>query len=127
MSSIAHSLWRETFLAEGICPVKRDSLTFKFVESMSETIEEGCLYISVKYRTAAHLCVCGCGAKVVTPIKPAKWRFTYNGETVSLYPSIGRWQLPCKSHYWIKNSQIEWAPPWTEGEINSVGSVTPKT
>ena len=53
----------------------------------------------------------------MTPIKPAKWNLTYNGETISLSPSIGRWQLPCKSHYWIRNDHVEWSTGWTDEQI----------
>lgn len=91
-----------------------------FVDGIPEILEPGHIYISVRFRTASHLCACGCGAKVVTPIRPPKWRFTYDGETVSLSPSVGRWQLPCKSHYWIKQNEVRWAPPLSGREIAKV-------
>ena len=53
--------------------------------------------MSIPYATAVHLCACGCGNKVVTPFSPAEWQLTYDGDTVSLSPSIGNWQFPCKS------------------------------
>lgn len=97
--------------------MKHNQLRHEFVETIPGSLEEGCLYISIRYRTASHLCACGCRTRVVTPIKPAKWNLTYNGETVSLSPSIGRWQLPCKSHYWIRNDQVEWSTGWTDEQI----------
>ncbi len=99
-------------MAERIEPV--------FVERIPEDLEAGKLYLSIRFRTASHLCACGCGLKVVTPIKPAKWRLTYDGESVSLSPSIGRWQLPCKSHYCIVNNEIIWARSFSEREMASV-------
>ena len=30
----------------------------------------------------------------------------YDGETVSLSPSIGNFQFPCKSHYWIRENRV---------------------
>jgi hypothetical protein len=89
----------------------------KFVEFVPETIEEGILYISVEYRTAVHNCACGCGNKVVTPISLADWRLTVYGKFVSLYPSIGNWNFPCRSHYWIIKNEIEYAPSWSEKEV----------
>lgn len=83
----------------------------KFVEEMPGDLEAGWLYISIRYRTAAHLCACGCGTRVITPIKPAKWQLTYNGEVVSLSPSIDRSQSPCGSHYWICSSVAAWERP----------------
>lgn len=97
--------------------MRHNQLSHEFVEKIPAVLEEGRLYISIRYRTASHLCACGCGTRVVTPIKPAKWNFTYDGETVSLSPSIGRWQLPCKSHYWIRNDQVEWSTGWTDEQI----------
>ena len=91
-----------------------------FVEFIPEYLQPGQIYISTQFRTASHLCACGCGTNVVTPIKPAKWRFTYDGETVSLSPSIGRWQLPCKSHYCIVKNTIVWARSFSADEIHSV-------
>ena len=95
------------------------ALVHEFVEEIPADLEEGRLYISFRYRTASHLCACGCGTKVVTPIKPPKWHLTFDGDTVSLWPSIGRWQLPCRSHYWIRRNRIVWAKPWTEKEIQA--------
>lgn len=89
----------------------------EFVEAVPEHLEEGLLYISIRFRTAAHLCACGCGSRIVTPIKPAKWSLTYDGESISLWPSVGNWQKRCRSHYIIKNGKVNWAGAWTEREI----------
>lgn len=35
---------------------------------MPAQLEPGILYVSKKYRTAAHLCACGCGEKVRTQL-----------------------------------------------------------
>jgi hypothetical protein len=35
------------------------------------------------------------------PISPADWQLAYDGDTVSLTPSIGNWGFPRRSHYWI--------------------------
>jgi len=98
----------------------QSAFTPKFVETVPEELEEGHLYISTRFRTATHLCACGCGSRVVTPIKPAKWAFTYDGETITLHPSIGRWQLPCQSHYWIRRNQVEWSRAFGDDEIEEV-------
>lgn len=89
----------------------------KFVEKIPDNIESDVLYISTEYKTAIHLCPCGCGNEVVTPLSPGDWKFTFDGENVSLYPSIGSWGLPCQSHYWITNGEIEWAPKWSRERI----------
>lgn len=89
----------------------------RFVEFIPDEIEEGVLYITIEYRTAVHKCACGCGSKVVTPISPTDWKLTFDGKSVSLYPSIGNWNFECKSHYWIRNNEIEHARKWSLWEI----------
>ena len=89
-------------------------LSHKFVEFVPDVLEKGVLYVSITYGTASHLCCCGCGREVVTPITPTGWKLTFDGETVSLNPSIGNWNFPCRSHYWIKNDCAEWADEWSD-------------
>jgi hypothetical protein len=92
-------------------------LTYKFVDLIPNNLEEGVLYVSVTHGTALHLCCCGCRREVVTPLTPTDWKLIFDGETVSLYPSIGNWNFSCRSHYWISNNRVEWAPDWSEGKI----------
>ena len=92
-------------------------LKHEFVEFIPEELKERTLYISKKYGTAVHKCCCGCGHEVVTPLSPVGWRITFDGKTVSLYPSIGNWSLPCKSHYFITGSRVEWSYEWSEEAI----------
>ena len=84
------------------------TLSPKFVKYIPKQIEESVIYISKEYGTAIHKCACGCGNKVVTPLSATGWELKSNGETISLYPSIGNWNFECKSHYWIINNEIRW-------------------
>lgn len=93
------------------------ALSHKFVKHAPEPLEPGQLYVSLRYNTALHLCCCGCGAEVVTPLSPTDWQLVYDGASVSLYPSIGNWQLPCRSHYWIRRGRVEWSYQMTQAEI----------
>jgi hypothetical protein len=95
-------------------------LRHMFVEYMPEKPEECTLYVSVKYATTVHLCPCGCGNKVVAPLSPKDWSLTYDGLSVSLYPSIGNWSFPCKSHYWIRDDEIVWSRKYSRQEIDEV-------
>jgi hypothetical protein len=91
----------------------------EFVEFVPDALEPGVLYISVPYATASHACACGCAEKVVTPIRPTDWSVLWDGETVSLRPSIGNWSLPCRSHYWIRNNRVIWAAGWSQQEVEA--------
>jgi hypothetical protein len=93
-------------------------LVFEFVEYIPDELKEHTLYISAKYGTAVHKCCCGCGREVVTPLSPTSWRLTFDGKSVSLYPSIGNWNLPCKSHYFITNNNVVWASQWNKRQID---------
>ena len=98
-----------------------ETIEAEFVETIPAGIQAGKLYVSRKYRTATHLCCCGCGSKVVTPLKPGGWTLRNgNSDQVTLWPSIGNWSFPCKSHYWIRAGQVVWAPTLTEREIDAV-------
>lgn len=96
-----------------------DTLEPEFVQEIPREVNPGTLYISVAYGTATHLCCCGCGREVVTPIHPTRWAFAYDGETVSLWPSVGSWSLPCQSHYVIRNNRVRWAPRWSKDRIDA--------
>ena len=83
-------------------------LTPVFVDFIPEHLEPGRLYLSRKYETATHLCCCGCGNKVVTPLKNNFWTLREEGNRVWLSPSIGNWSLDCKSHYFISGNRVDW-------------------
>ncbi len=82
-------------------------------------VPEGVLFVSIEFGTAVHKCCCGCGNEVVTPLGPTDWRLTFDGESVSLYPSIGNWSFPCRSHYWIQNDEVVLANRWSDLEITN--------
>lgn len=92
-------------------------LQHKFVEFIPQVIEQGIIYISIEYCTAIHKCVCGCNNEVVTPLSPTDWKLTFDGETVSLSPSIGNWNFDCQSHYWIIRNEIRFARKWSKNEV----------
>ena len=96
----------------------RHTFEFEFVEFVPKALEPGKLYISIEYRTAVHSCFCGCGMKVVTPIRPHEWQLAYDGEAVTLSPSIGNWSFPCQSHYWLRANRVVAAGPMSRAEID---------
>lgn len=83
------------------------------VHYMPKQLEPGVLYISEEFGAVAHLCACGCGAKVRTPLGPTEWTFKETVDGPTLSPSIGNWQLACKSHYLIRRGEIIWCEEWT--------------
>ena len=94
------------------------TLRHEFVELVPDELDEGKVYVSIVHKTALHNCACGCGMEVVTPLSPTDWQMAFDGESISLHPSIGNWSFPCRSHYWIKNSEIVWATGWSNDRID---------
>lgn len=97
-----------------------ERITPQFVELAPSSLEPGVLYISRKYQLALHLCCCGCGEKVVTPLSSAEWRLQLVKEVATLSPSIGNWSMPCRSHYWIRGNRVVWSGPLSQRGINAV-------
>lgn len=95
------------------------TLTHEFVEYIPQELKDGTVYVSIPFATASHKCCCGCGDEVVTPLTPTDWRLTFDGETISLDPSIGNWSFECQSHYWIRKNRVRWAPKWSQQEIQA--------
>lgn len=95
------------------------TISHEFVELIPDQLENGIIYVSLKYCTAIHKCCCGCGNEVVTPLSPTDWTLIFDGKSISLYPSVGNWSFDCKSHYWITNNRVEWDRKWSKREINA--------
>ena len=94
-----------------------NNIKLQKVYYMPSELEPGILYVSDEFGVAIHLCPCNCGSRVVTTIGPTEWSFKESNNKPTLYPSIGNWQLPCKSHYWITNGEIEWSYRWSDERI----------
>lgn len=99
--------------------MKLEVIALKAVEVMPRQLEVGVLYVSEKYGAAAHLCACGCGSKIRTPLGPTEWVVTQTPCGPSMWPSVGNWQKACQSHYIIKNGRIRWCDKWTPEQIRA--------
>jgi Family of unknown function (DUF6527) len=99
--------------------MKQAALVHEFVEFMPEELKEGVLYVSMQHAIAIHRCCCGCRNEVVTPLSPTDWQLTFDGDSITLCPSIGNWGFDCQSHYWIKRNAVRWSSHWTSEEIKT--------
>jgi hypothetical protein len=87
------------------------------VQYMPKELKPGVLYVAEEFGAVAHLCACGCGSKVRTPLGLTEWKLEETEAGPTLYPSIGNWQQTCQSHYWIYRGEIRWAEKWTPEQI----------
>lgn len=85
------------------------------VQYMPTQLEPGLLYVAKTFGAAAHLCACGCGTIVRTPLN--RWSLVETEDGPTVVPSIGNWQEPCRSHYLIKRGKVIWVPKWTREEV----------
>jgi hypothetical protein len=99
--------------------VKAQTMRPSYVEFMPKDLQDGVLYISKRFKTASHRCCCGCGTKIVTPLRPTEYELIERGGGVSLEPSIGNWDHPCRSHYWIRDNRVVWARPMSRAHIEA--------
>ncbi|WP_030482240.1 DUF6527 family protein [Lentzea albidocapillata] len=95
----------------------RTTISHEFVDTIPDHLDDGVVYISIPYATAVHRCCCGCGHEVVTPLHPRQWSLTFDGESISLTPSIGNWSFPCRSHYWVRTGRVHRAHSFADAEI----------
>ena len=95
-------------------------LTPFFVEVVPTSLEAGKLYISCRYQTVTHLCACGCGTEINTPLHPTGWKMTYDGESVTLHPSVGNWSEKCRSHYVISRNRVLWGRTLPRRQIKEI-------
>lgn len=100
--------------------MRQTRLKPQFVEFVPDQLDDGVLYISERFRTCSHKCCCGCGDEVVLPLSPAEWQLSRDGDFVSLWPSVGNWDYPCRSHYVIRRNQVRWAASMTAHQIRRV-------
>lgn len=81
----------------------------EFVEEIPEELSEGYLYLCLPYNAVIHKCACGCGEIISTPLdRKYGWTMQYDGESVTLSPSIGNGSYECHSHYFIRENNIVW-------------------
>lgn len=67
------------------------------------------MYICINCNVIVHKCACGCGEKTVTPLdRNNGWIMKYDGQSITLRPSIGNFSFNCKSHYYITENKVDW-------------------
>jgi hypothetical protein len=99
--------------------MSRTSIRHEFVETVPSEREDGVLYVSIEFEVTVHNCFCGCGSKIALPLSPTDWRLIFDGDTVSLWPSVGNWSYPCESHYFIERDEVVWAGGWSRAQIEA--------
>ena len=89
--------------------MKTKKYKIEFIDTIPKKLNEGILYTCMNCNVIVHKCACGCGEKTVTPLdKNNGWVMKYDGQSLTLRPSIGNFNFKCKSHYFITENSVEW-------------------
>lgn len=104
--------------------MKVDRFRPAWVSEIPEELDPGVLYLALEYDAVAHVCACGCGNEVATPIGPTDWKIAWDGAGITLRPSVGNGALPCRSHYVIAQGCVHWLPPMSDWEIAAERAIT---
>ena len=85
---------------------------------MEKDLKPGVLNVSAQLGAVAHLCACGCGSKVRTPLRPTEWSVEETDVGPTLRASVGIWHQACQSHYLMYRGEVIWAEQWTAEQIS---------
>lgn len=88
----------------------------KKVDKTPRELEDGVVYLNVEYELATLKCACGCGHKVVL-LCPDGHSVIDDGGYATIYPSVGVWDAPCRSHFFVTRGQVEWYSSWSDEMI----------
>lgn len=87
----------------------------EFVEDNPDSISENIIFVVQDGNLPellAFKCPCGCKAGIILNLLPdasPKWSYLINEEgKINIYPSIWR-KNGCKSHFFIRESNVDWA------------------
>ena len=91
---------------------KAQEIRPRFVESIPPgRPPAGEFLISIKYGMGVLRCPCGCGNTMDVNIEPHRWSIKWDGEHISVCPSISSDWMGCRSHYWVRRNRIVWGYP----------------
>ncbi len=56
---------------------------------LKKDMEEGIVYVSERTWQSSHLCACGCGDEILTPLVRGGWKHVVNEkDEITLFPSV---------------------------------------
>ena len=119
-NAVAHRLLGIIDSSPDLSRRRREALGSSKPPPKLSKLEDGVLYVSMKYRTVMHQCCRGCGSEVATPLSATDWKLTFDGVSISLSPSVGNWSLPCRSHYRIERDVARRASDISDERIAAI-------
>lgn len=100
--------------------MKTNKFKVEIVDKIPSNLKDGILYVCISCNVIVHRCACGCGERTVTPIdKKYGWKMIYDGQSITLRPSIGNFSIPCQSHYYITENKVEWLESYLQNNTEN--------
>ncbi len=106
---------------------RRNSYTHQFAEFVPGKLMDGVLYVSVQYCTTVHKCMCGRSYEVTTPLSPAHWKLSFDGEHISLCRSIGNCSFPCEANFGLEGGTVKWGAIWRRAKVAAGRAATKRS
>lgn len=82
-------------------------------------MEPGVVFHSEEFELAGLLCACGCGHRI-TLLVPDSHEIIDQAGWATVRPSIGVFDAPCKSHFFIHNGNVAWMPAFSGSQAASI-------
>lgn len=92
---------------------------YRLVERIPNILQEGIVYHTEEFELAGLLCACGCGHRI-TLLVPDSHRVSDERGYATIWPSIGVFDAPCKSHYFINAGEIQWRPAFSASQVSNI-------
>ena len=91
---------------------------YQSVEKTPTLLQSEVVYINEEFEIATLLCPCGCNHKIVL-LCPDGHLVINDGGFATVKPSIGVWDAPCRSHFFLNSGTVDWCNSWSEERIKS--------
>jgi Family of unknown function (DUF6527) len=92
---------------------------YQSVDRIPDILRDGVVYHTEEFELAGLLYACGCGHRVILLVPDSHQVWDQNG-LATVRPSIGVFDAPCKSHYFITAGVVEWLPASTGAQAASI-------
>ncbi|MGX9120463.1 DUF6527 family protein [Mesorhizobium sp. BHbsci] len=92
---------------------------YLLVDRIPSQMREGIVYHTEEFELAGLLCACGCGHRI-TLLVPDSHNVWDEGGYVTIRPSIGVFDAPCKSHYIISAGDVQWLPGFSGAHASEI-------
>lgn len=92
---------------------------YRLVERIPKALDEGVVYHTEEFELAGLLCACGCGHRM-TLLVPDSHKVSDERGYATVWPSIGVFDAPCKSHYFIVAGEVNWLRAFSSSEASHI-------